>query len=182
MRLFNTGIIIVAVVLLGAVISIALIGQVSYNYIYRDLLAYTPPQVGNEKASAKSDNPLQGVTKVSVIIDSTPLDKIAFSEEKLRSEVVSRLRNAGITVLGNRNSDISGQIPVLKISVFFSLCGPRSYSSVILLEFKEKITSNRHPSLNIEATTWLRWVYGNYEDFPTERIPEELLQSFRGGL
>ncbi len=187
MRRFNTSsivIAIVAVVLVGVLMSVTLIGQASYlyNYIYQDLLNYTPLQAGNENASAKSDNPLQGVTKVSVIIDSTPLGKIGLSEEKLRSEVVSRLRSAGITVLGNKDSDTNGQIPALKISVFFSLSGPRSYSSVVLLEFKEKVTPNRHPSLNIEATTWLRWVYDNYDDFPAERIPEELLKSLRGGL
>jgi len=137
---------------------------------------------GLEKKSADSDNPLQGLTKVGVIVDSTPLYKIGLSEEKLRSEVVSRLHSAGITVVGNKDPDTNGQIPVLKISVFFSLFGPRAYSSVILFEFKEKVTPNRHPSSNIEATTWLRWSYGNYDDFPTERIPEELLKSLRGGL
>src|SRR5262252_8696966 len=50
-----------------------------------------------EKESTNSDNPLQGLTKVSVVVDSTPLDRIALSDEKLRSEVVSRLRSAGIT-------------------------------------------------------------------------------------
>jgi len=137
---------------------------------------------GLEKKSADSDNPLQGLTKVGVIVDSTPLDKIGLSEEKLRSEAESRLRSAGMTVAGNKDSDTNGQIPVLKISVFFSLCGPRCYSSVLLFEFKEKVTPNRRPSLNIEATTWLRWVYDNYDDFPTERIPEELLKSLSGGL
>ena len=135
-----------------------------------------------EKKSTNADNPLQGLTKVGVIVDSTPLDKIGLSEERLRSEVGSRLRSAGITVVGNKDSDTNGQIPVLKISVFFSLFGPRAYSSVILFEFKEKVTPNRRPSLNIEATTWLRWVYDNYDDFPTERIPEELLKSLSGGL
>jgi hypothetical protein len=42
-----------------------------------------------EKNSTNSDNPLQGLAKVSVIVDSTPLYKIGLSEEKLRSEVVS---------------------------------------------------------------------------------------------
>jgi hypothetical protein len=135
-----------------------------------------------EKKPNNSDNPLQGLTKVGVIIDSTPLDEIGLSEERLRSEAVSRLRSAGITVVGNKDSDTNGQTPVLKISVFFSLCGPRCYSSVVLFEFKEKVTPNRHPSSNIEATTWLRWSYGNYDDFPTERIPENLMQSLRGGL
>jgi hypothetical protein len=178
MGLFNAGRITVGVVLLGMLISVTLIGQA----IYQDALNYTPPQAGNEKASAKPDNRLHGVTEVSVIVDSTPLGKIGLSEEKLRSEVVSRLRSAGITVAGNKDSDANGQIPVLKISVFFSLFGPRAYSSVILFEFKEKVTPNRHPSLNIEATTWLRWVADKYDDFPTERIPEELLKSLRGGL
>src|SRR5262245_1924416 len=135
-----------------------------------------------EKKSTNADNPLQGLTNVGVIVDSTPLDKIGLSEERLRSEVVSRLRSAGITVVGNKDSDTNGQPPVLKISVFFSLCGPRCYSSVVLFEFKEKVTPNRRPSMNIEATTWLRWVYDNYDDFPMERIPEELLKSLRGGL
>jgi hypothetical protein len=87
-----------------------------------------------------------------------------------------------MTVVGNNDSDTNGQIPALKVSVFFSLFGPRAYSSVILFEFKEKVAPKRHPSMNIEATTWLRWVAGNNDDFPTERIPEELLQSLRGGL
>ena len=135
-----------------------------------------------EKKTTGSDNPLQGLTKVGVIVDSTPLDKIGLSEERLRSEAVSRLRSAGITVVGNKDSDTNGQPPVLKISVFFSLCGPRCYSSVILFEFKEMVTPNRHPSMNIEAATWLRWSYGDYDDFPKERIPENLLKSLRGGL
>src|SRR5215475_13931461 len=102
MRRYITGSIIVAVVLLGALISITLVGQVSYlnKYIYQELLAYTPPQAGNGKAPANSDNPLQGLTKVRVIIDSTPLNKISLSEEQIRNDVVSKLRNSGITVLG----------------------------------------------------------------------------------
>jgi hypothetical protein len=186
MRRFKTSRIIVAivvVVLVGVLISVTLIGQASLdNYVYQDLLNYTPKQAGNEKASANSDNPLQGVTKVSVIIDSTPLEKIALPEEKLKNEVVSRLRSGGMTVLDSKDSETDGQIPVLKISVFFTLCGPRFYSSVILFEFKEKVTTNRLPALNIEATTWLRWVYSDFEDFPTERIPERLLQSLKVGV
>jgi hypothetical protein len=157
---------------LGAVVALACFG----------VRAQESSRQAPEKKSTDSDSPLQGLTKVGVIIDSTPLYKIGLSEEKLRSEVVSKLRSSGLTVVGNKDSDTNGQIPVLKISVFFSSCGPRCYSSVILFEFKEKVTPNRHPSSNIEATTWLRWSYGNYDDFPTERIPEKLLQSLRGGL
>ena len=68
---------------LGAVVALACFG----------VRAQESGRQAPEKKSTNSDSPLQGLTKVGVIIDSTPLYKIGLSEEKLRSEVVSKLRS-----------------------------------------------------------------------------------------
>ena len=102
---------------------------------------------------------LRGITSLYVYIHALPSDakKFGFTEEKVRSDVVSKLEAADIQVLSYNSCCETPGAPYLFIGIGMipdSTCNKWAFT--VHIELRQVVNLEREPDLSYHATTWIR--------------------------
>lgn len=116
--------------------------------------------IGDDKYSRPS---LKGLKKLAVVvrIEKGILDdikKIGLTEERIRTGIELRLREARIDVVyvDNQSSDI----PIFHVEMNGSRKNDKTFSFLIEVELWQKGTLKRDPQIEVVAATWSAGVFG----------------------
>ena len=102
---------------------------------------------------------LRGITSLYVYVHALPPDakEFGFTEEKIRSDVVSKLEAANIQVLSYNSCCETPGAPYLFIGIGMlpdSTCNKWAFT--VHIELRQVVNLEREPDLSYHATTWIR--------------------------
>ena len=122
------------------------------------LCCYATPLVRGEYIFDDVDT-LRGITSLYVYVHSLPQDakKFGFTEEKIRSDLVSKLEAADIQVLSYNSCCETPGAPYLFIGIGMlpdSTCNKWAFT--VHIELRQVVNLEREPDLSYHATTWIR--------------------------
>jgi hypothetical protein len=116
--------------------------------------------IGDDKYSRPS---LKGLKKLAVVVQiekpiSDDLKKVGLTEERIRTGIELRLREARIDVVYIEN--LPSDTPIFHVEMNGSKKNDKIFSFLIELELWQKGTLKRDPQIEVVAATWSAGVFG----------------------
>ena len=116
--------------------------------------------IGDDKYSRPS---LKGLKKLAVVVQiekpiSDDLKKVGLTEERIRTGIELRLREARIDVVYIEN--LPSDTPIFHAEIYGSKKNDKTFSFLIELELWQKGTLKRDPQIEVVAATWSAGVFG----------------------
>jgi hypothetical protein len=116
--------------------------------------------IGDDKYSRPS---LKGLKKLAVVVQiekpiSDDLKKVGLTEERIRTGIELRLREARIDVVYIEN--LPSDTPIFHVEMNGSKKNDKIFSFLIELELWQKGTLKRDPQIEVVAATWSTGVFG----------------------
>jgi hypothetical protein len=116
--------------------------------------------IGDDKYSRPS---LKGLKKLAVVVQiekpiSDDLRKVGLTEERIRTGIELRLREARIDVVYIEN--LPSDTPIFHVEMNGSKKNDKIFSFLIELELWQKGTLKRDPQIEVVAATWSAGVFG----------------------
>jgi len=106
---------------------------------------------------------LKGLTSIGVEIEDLPrmAEKLGIKKESLKSDVASRLRQAGIEVVSDDALKKNPALPFVKVSLIIGYSKP-TYIYAVVVGLNEKVSLERDPRIISYAMPWWRIVKGEH--------------------
>ena len=123
-------------------------------------LTSTALAIGDDKYSRPS---LKGLRKLAVVVQiekpvSDDFKKVGLTEERIRTGIELRLREAKIDVVYREN--LPSDTPILHVEVNGSKRDGKTFSFLIEVELWQKSILKRDPKIEVMAATWSTGVFG----------------------
>lgn len=110
---------------------------------------------------ARERDVLRGIRAIGIEVEQLPrlAERIGIKQDSLKTEVLAKLRLAGVAIAGEEEYKHNPSIPFLKVSLLISYNKP-TYVYAVVVGLNEKVHVERDPEIISYSLPWWRIIKG----------------------